>query len=44
VVPTRERRGERLKSSMLAVEKRGESKRERFKIDEELSGSDCGEV
>jgi len=43
VVPTRERRGERLKSSMLAVEERGRSERERFKIDEEPDGSDCGE-
>ena len=43
MVPTRERRGERLKSSMLAVEERGGSERERFKIDEELGKSDCGE-
>jgi len=43
VVPTRERRGKRLKSSMLAVEKRGGSERERFKIDKEPDGSDCGE-
>jgi len=43
VVPTRERRDERLKSSMLAVEERGGSEREKFKIDEEPDGSDCGE-
>ena len=43
VVPTRERRSKRLKSSMLAVEKRGRSERERFKIDKEPDGSDCGE-
>jgi len=43
VVPTRERRGERLKSSMLAVEERDGSERKRFKIDEEPDGSDCGE-
>ena len=43
VVPMRERRGERLKSSMLAVKERGGSERKRFKIDEELGGSDCGE-
>jgi len=42
VVPMRKRRGERLKSSMLAVEERGRSERERFKIDEEPDGSDCG--
>ena len=40
---TRERRGKRLKSSMLAMEERGESERERFKIDEKLGGSDYSE-
>ena len=43
-MPTREKRGERLKSSILVVEERGGSERERFKIDEELGGSNCGEV
>jgi len=43
VVLTRERRGERLKSSMLAVEERSGSERERFKLNEEPSGSGYGE-
>ena len=43
MVPMRERRGERLKSSMLVVEERGRSERKKFKIDEEPDGSDCGE-
>jgi len=42
-VSTRERRGKRLKSSMLAMEERGGSERERFKIDEKLGGSDYSE-
>ena len=41
MVPMRERRGERLKSSMLVVEERGRSERERFKIDEEPGRSNC---
>ena len=43
VVPTRERMGERLKGSMLAVEERSGSERERFKLNEEPSGSSYGE-
>ena len=43
MVPMRERRGKRLKSSMLAVEERGGSERKKFKIDKELGRSDCGE-
>jgi len=43
VVPIRERMGERLKGSMLAVEERSGSKRERFKLNEEPSGSGYGE-
>jgi len=43
VVPTRERMGERLKGSMLAVEERSGSKRKRFKLNEEPSGSGYGE-
>jgi len=43
VVPTRERMGKRLKDSMLAVEERSRSERERFKLNEEPSGSGYGE-
>jgi len=43
VVPTRERMGKRLKGSMLAVEERNGSERERFKLNEEPSGSGYGE-
>ena len=43
VVPTRERIDERLKDSMLAVEERSGSERERFKLNEEPSGSGYGE-
>jgi len=43
VVPTRERIGERLKGSMLAVEERSGSERKRFKLNEEPSGSGYGE-
>jgi len=43
VVPMRERRGKRLKSSMLTVEERSGSERERFKLNEEPSGSGYGE-
>ena len=43
VVPTRERRGKRLKSSMLAVEKRSRQEREGFKFDEEPGRSGFGE-
>jgi len=43
VVPTRERMSKRLKGSMLAVEKRSGSERERFKLNEEPSGSGYGE-
>jgi len=43
IVPTRERIGKRLKGSMLAVEERSRSERERFKLNEEPSGSGYGE-
>jgi len=43
IVPTRERMGKRLKGSMLAVEERSRSERERFKLNEEPSGSGYGE-
>jgi len=43
VVPTRKKRGERLKSSMLVVEERSRSKREGFKFDEEPGRSGFGE-
>ena len=43
VVPTRERMGERLKGSMLVVEERSGSERERFKLNEEPSRSGYGE-
>jgi len=39
MVPTRERMSERLKGSMLAVEERSRSERERFKLNEEPSGN-----
>jgi len=42
VVPTRERRDKRLKSSMLAVEKRSGQEREEFGFDEEPGGSSFG--
>jgi len=43
VVLTRERMGERLKGSMLAMEERSGSERERFKLNKEPSGSGYGE-
>jgi len=43
VVLTRERIGERLKGSMLAVEERSGSEKERFKLNEEPSRSGYGE-
>jgi len=43
VVPTRERKSKRIKSSMLAVKKRSGSKREGVKFDEEPSRSSYGE-
>jgi len=43
VVPTRERKGKRLKSGMLVVGERSGSEREGFEFDEEPSGSSYGE-
>ena len=43
MVPTRERRSKRLKSSILAVEERSKSEREKFKFDEEPNRSSYGE-